>query len=161
MSIGPLDVSFLHPGIDQPNDTTAKDEKIADLKLLDESFLDRTEPAAAQENADETLRNDRSDIDQELARDPRMGDRDDAVRDRDLPEKPGVLPLQRFPAAGQIFENMVELFALQSAKRIGSPNDFKRFVDRDRGERSHPDNVLREDVVRLFQDLNRIEDAPA
>jgi hypothetical protein len=100
MTIGPFDVSFLHLGIDQPNDTTAKDEKIADLKLLDESFFDRTEPAPAQENADEPFRNDRTDIDQELARDPRMGDRDDAFGDHDLPEKPCVLPLQRFPAAG-------------------------------------------------------------
>ena len=77
MTIGPFDVGFLHPGIDQPNDTTAEDEKIADLKLLDESFLDRTEPAPAQEDADEPFRNNRADIDQKLARDPRMGERDD------------------------------------------------------------------------------------
>ena len=54
--------------------------------------------------------------------------------------------------------NMIELGALQSAKRVGPPNDGKRFVGRDRGERGHPDNVLREDVVRLFQHLDRIED---
>ena len=74
-----------------------------------------------------------------------------AIRDHDLAEKPGVLPLQRFPAAGQIFEDMIELFALQGAKGIGPPNDGKRVRRSRSGERGHPDNVLREDVVRLFQ----------
>ena len=44
---------------------------------------------------------------------------------------------------------MVEFVTLQGAKRIGPPNDSKRVVDRDRGERSHPDNMLREDVIRF------------
>jgi hypothetical protein len=50
-----LNAGFLHSSIDQPDNTTTEDEKIADLKLLNESFLDRTETAAAEQNADKSL----------------------------------------------------------------------------------------------------------
>ena len=52
LSVGAFDISFLHAGLDQPNNPAAEDKKIAHAQLFDESFLDRAEPAPAEQDAD-------------------------------------------------------------------------------------------------------------
>ena len=94
VAIRALDVRFLHAGIDQPNDATAEHEEIADLQLFDEIFLDRSEPAPAEEHVDKTLGDNRADVDQKFPGHPWMRERDHAVINRDLPEEACVLPLR-------------------------------------------------------------------
>ena len=76
-----------------------------------------------------------------------------------LPKSDGVLMLQRCAAAGEIFEHAIEFFAFQFAKRKRAPHDRESLLDCDRSERGHADDVLRENVVRLFQNLDRVERA--
>ena len=141
MAIGALDVSLLHAGIDQPNDPAAEHEQVADLKLLDEIFLDRTEPPPAQQHIDETFRMDGADVDQELARDSRMRQRDDAILDADLAEHSGVLFCEGSAAALEILENAVEFLAAQIAKRI-SAADQARTLHPPRSARPRPSPTM-------------------
>ena len=87
MTLRALDKSFLNAGVDQPDDAPAEHEQIADLKLLDEIFLHRPEPPPLQENIHETFRHDCPDIDQKLAGDPRMSERNYALIHADFSEQ--------------------------------------------------------------------------
>ena len=102
---------------------------------------------------------DRADVDQELARDARMRQRNDAFFDSDFPEHSDVLFFQRSAAAFQVLENAIEFFAGEIAKGISATDQIENLIRADGRDRGQSHDVLRDDVVRLFLDLDRIERA--
>ena len=159
VSVRALDIRFLHTGVDETQDASAENKQIADLQLLDEVVFDRTEPTPAQQHINETVGCNRADVDQELARDARMHERDNAVTHLNFSEEPGILFLQGSAAAFEVTNNLVKLIAAELAKWIGAPNECKCIVRGDRRECSQADDVLRDDVVWFVLNANWIERA--
>ena len=86
-----------------------------------------------------------------------MRDRDDSTVDLNFPEEAGVLFGERFATAFEITDDLFELFAGEIAKWLSARDQLKRIIHLDRRERSHPDDMLCDDVVRFLLNANRIE----
>src|SRR4051812_6358398 len=149
MPVGALDVRFLHAGINQPDDPAAENKQIADAQLLDEIFFNGSEAAMAQEDVNETFGMDGPDVDEKLAGEFRISQRDETVLDPDLAEYGGVLFRQRFAAAFQILKDPVELGPAKIPERIGTTHERKCLLSRNRRDRSQSYDVLSDDVVRF------------
>src|SRR5205823_11989237 len=112
LAIRPLYESFLHAGINQSHHSAAEHEAVTNLQALNESFFDGTETPPLEQHIDESLGDDRSNVDQKFARHSRMSQRDHVViADRNLPEDAAVLPCQGFTTALQIIQNAIEFLA--------------------------------------------------
>src|SRR5262245_34689195 len=64
---------------------------------------------------------------------------------------------QRVAATDKIFEDAIELIALQRPVRKRSANNGENLFNRYRSERRHSDDVLRENVVRFFENFDRVK----
>src|SRR5436190_12934419 len=104
-----------------------------------------------------TFREDCADVHEELACDPRMGERDHAIVHANLSKQIGILLLEGSPTAGEVAQNSLELHAPQTTKRMGPPNERKSFRYFDRAHRSETDDMLGHHVIGLVENLDRIE----
>src|SRR5207248_7565316 len=112
LTVGSFNKRLLHPGIDQSQDPPAEHEEVADLQAFDETFLNRAKPAPLQHDIDESLGNNRPDVDQEFARYAFVCQSNDSiVADGDFPKDATILLRQGFASALQIMQYPIELLA--------------------------------------------------